>query len=370
MIILNLGGGGVKQRKISIEIIRILAIFMIVLGHTFTHGHASENIQNGFSGYLAVAVETFAVPGTDIFVLISGYFLSKAKTSIKRIILMWTQILFYSLSIFLLLTVFGLHGFSVVGLIKAVLPISFNQYWFMRVYFYLLLCAPFLNVLLNCLNKKSHQVMLALGIVLMVIPASIPGIAQFNGDAGNGILWFFMLYSTGAYFSKYPPKWKTKQYTITAFMMFFLAFLSRICISYVSARMGFHGMGESRLSTFDALPIYIEACCILCIGINLCNSDKINNNNLIGKIILFISSSTAGIYMIHEHPYVRDILWSKLNLESHTILYSVFIAVIILIVCSLVDYLTWKKVAKCLGKINTKKWREWLRIFCKVQIKG
>lgn len=35
-------GGGVKQRKISIEIIRILAIFMIVLGHTFTHGHASE----------------------------------------------------------------------------------------------------------------------------------------------------------------------------------------------------------------------------------------------------------------------------------------------------------------------------------------
>ena len=34
-----------KQRKIQIEIVRIIAMFMIVLGHAFTHGNATESIQ-------------------------------------------------------------------------------------------------------------------------------------------------------------------------------------------------------------------------------------------------------------------------------------------------------------------------------------
>lgn len=80
-----------KQRKIQIEIVRIIAMYMIVLGHAFTHGNATESIQAG--RYLVTAIKTFYVPGTDIFVLISGYFMSRSKVSIKRIITMWLQIL-------------------------------------------------------------------------------------------------------------------------------------------------------------------------------------------------------------------------------------------------------------------------------------
>lgn len=38
-----------KQRKIQIEIVRIIAMFMIVLGHAFTHGNATESIRGGVS---------------------------------------------------------------------------------------------------------------------------------------------------------------------------------------------------------------------------------------------------------------------------------------------------------------------------------
>ena len=125
---------------------------------------------------------------------------------------------------------------------KSILPVSFNQYWFMRVYLYLVLCVPFLNILLNNLNKRGHQYLIALGFMLMVIPASIPGITTFNNDAGNGILWFFMLYSTGAYFAKYPPKYNTRQYCLMAFSMFLVAFVSQIFIGCVSTLLGFGGM--------------------------------------------------------------------------------------------------------------------------------
>lgn len=159
-------------------------------------------------GDLITAIETLSVPGTDIFVLISGYFLFRSKPSIKKNVTVWFQILFYSVSLYLLVTALEVNTFSFSGVIKAFFPISFNQYWFMRVYFYLILCAPFLNILLSSLNQKTHQYLILLGIILMVIPASISGIAKFNSDAGNGILWFIMLYFTGAYYAKYPPRFQ------------------------------------------------------------------------------------------------------------------------------------------------------------------
>ena len=131
-------------------------------------------------GVLTAALETFATPGTDIFVLISGYFLVKSKINVKKVIVVWLQILFYSVSLNLLMVAFGISKFSYVGLIKACFPIAFNQYWFMRVYFYLILCVPFLNKLISSLQKKEYEQLIFLGIVLMVIPASIPGIALFS----------------------------------------------------------------------------------------------------------------------------------------------------------------------------------------------
>lgn len=304
-------------------------------------------------GYLATAIKTFSVPGTDIFVLISGYFLSQSKVSLKRIITTWLQILFYSLSLYLVITCLGFNTFSVIDLVKSIFPVSFNQYWFMRVYLYLELCVPFLNILLSNLNKRGHQYLIALGFMLMVIPASIPVITTFNNDAGNGILWFFMLYSTGAYFAKYPPKYKTRQYCLMAFFMFLVAFVSQILIARVSTLLGFGGMGESRFSTFDAFPIYIEACCILCAGIKL--SQKPVSNTILKKVVLFFSSSTAGVYMIHEHPFIRNILWSKLDLGYHTVLYAFFISVLIFVVCAVIDHLTWKKILYFIKKIDVRR---------------
>lgn len=62
-------------------------MFVIVVGHAFTHGHAAHAIYGGLiDTYLKTLVTTFSIPGTDIFVLISGYFMIKSRPSIKRIV--------------------------------------------------------------------------------------------------------------------------------------------------------------------------------------------------------------------------------------------------------------------------------------------
>lgn len=109
-----------KQRNIQIEIIRILAMFMIVLGHVFLYGHVAENVQNSMmTREIITAIKVFATPGTDIFVLISGYFLLNSKMSVKRITILWLQILFYSVSLYLFMTVLGTNTFSCKGLVMA-----------------------------------------------------------------------------------------------------------------------------------------------------------------------------------------------------------------------------------------------------------
>jgi len=326
---------------------------MIVLGHALTHGNAAAKMENNLSVYLVQLLKTFTVPGTDIFVLISGYFLIHSQTSLKRIIKTWLWMLFYSLSIFIIFACVQEEPFSFSSSIRYSLPASFDQYWFMRVYLYLILCVPFLNILLHHLSKRGHQYLIALGVALMVIPASIPAIAVFNREAGNGILWFIMLYITGAYFAKYPPKYSAAVYAAVAVGMLVLAFASQIVIAKVSLMLGFEGMGTSRFSTFDAFPIYLAACCVLCSGIRW--SQKPIQNQLFNKVILFFSSSTAGVYMIHEHPLIRRLLWERLNLADYSAIYAILTAMIIFIVCTLIDHFTWKKIWLLLDRVNTKR---------------
>lgn len=35
-----------KERNIQMEVIRILAMFMIILGHAVLYGHATESVKN------------------------------------------------------------------------------------------------------------------------------------------------------------------------------------------------------------------------------------------------------------------------------------------------------------------------------------
>ena len=40
-----------KERNIQIEVVRILAMFMIILGHAVLYGHAAESIKKMGGGY-------------------------------------------------------------------------------------------------------------------------------------------------------------------------------------------------------------------------------------------------------------------------------------------------------------------------------
>ena len=110
-------------RNSSIELLRIIAMIMIVFCHFATHGGFSFDIN-----YVSIPrlwwnfIEMGGNLGVDLFVLISGYFLvaSNGKLfNLKRVIRFWGQVFVYSVVIYFSLSIAGVQEFDFVSCIKA-----------------------------------------------------------------------------------------------------------------------------------------------------------------------------------------------------------------------------------------------------------
>ena len=68
-----------------------------------------------------------------------------------------------------------------------------------------------------------------------------------------------------------------------------------------------------------------------------------NNINFSSKVINFLSSSTLGVYLIHDNPYIRGWVWNKISpgkayMSSNMILvHAVAKILIIFIICTIID---------------------------------
>lgn len=185
-----------KKRKSQFELLRIIAMFLIVLSHANIHGV----LENGNSTLLKYPFSTAVsllmvngVIGVYIFVLITGYFMINSKISYQKIIKLWLPIVFWSLILYL---TFNWRQIQVIPLIKSIFPVIFNQYWFMTVYFLMYCLIPILNkVVVTCITSRNKYYFLILGEMLIL--TSCPWIFGKPGIAGSNLINFCVVYCFG-----------------------------------------------------------------------------------------------------------------------------------------------------------------------------
>ena len=117
------------ERQSNIEILRIIATMMVILVHT---AFLSLGIPRQFdsSGLMICTLQIFAVPAVNILVLISGYFQIRRK--VKNFSNYLFQILFYSISIYVLWLVLGRSQLSLIGIKECFFLTDAN--WFIKSY--------------------------------------------------------------------------------------------------------------------------------------------------------------------------------------------------------------------------------------------
>ncbi len=291
-----------KTRELGIEIIRIISMLLIVCQHFLNHGGFIKN--PGEHTFFLNLINVLFSPSVNVFVLISGYFsVNSTKLRISKVVTLWTQVLFFSLIMIPISLSLG-ASISNEYIYQSFLPVITKKYWFFSTYIVLMLITPILAKLINAISKREHLLIVG-GIFLTAYLSTRFEIQSvFSLNWGYGISWFIMLFFVGAYFKKYPVKINK--------LILLAVYISTVLLQmtfkyYLNDTTKFiYKLIYSDTNYHQPLTLIASVCLLLLfLGIE-------NNGGVTHKVLTYISSCTFGVYLFHEAPCFRDVVYSNL----------------------------------------------------------
>lgn len=199
-----------RKRSANIELLRIIAMAMVVVLHFFKYSGYLPNTEMAVAGeslcalnYVAIALESLCVVAVNTYILISGYFGGESKWRPSKLFGFLGQIWFYTLLIPMVLYGLGMpilpEAEGIYGIAKYVFPVGTSHFWFVTCYFQLLLLMPVLNLAVKAITQKQLTIVLACLLLIFCGIKTLCPIELVTDRYGYDIIWFICLYLTGAW---------------------------------------------------------------------------------------------------------------------------------------------------------------------------
>lgn len=334
-----------NKKNIGIDILRILSMFMIVIGHLIWHGGIIENVkQTSNIYYIVYFIDIIAACAVNCYAITTGYLLCESKFKISRIILLYMQVQFYSICI--AITIYFLSGnIGYKEIISSIFPILRNQYWYFTSYFALFCLTPFLNKFIELITIKEFKNIIITIIVLFSLLPTIAINDIFGLNRGYSVSWLVLLYLIGAYIKKNGDSLNIKNY------IYFITYIIFSILILILELISIKFLGTLGFSLIDVRNILVGYTSIFILIMSIClfigfSKLKINIKNIyFKKYISIIGSATFGVYLIHDNILVRNlfikdkIIESIQHLELLHILKILILSIIIFIICIIIEYL-------------------------------
>ena len=332
-----------KERNYGLDVLRILAMVMIVMLHYFQKGgmlvYASINNPSNVVAWFLEACCNIAV---NCYVLISAYFLIKAKFKIKKVIQLVIEVVFYSVIIYFLFVIFNGKIITIKDLLSTFLPVLTQQYWFISTYLVMYILSPFLNMLIEKLDKPTCKKL----TLLMVGIFSIWPTVIFFGDSidsknGYSISWFICLYFVGSYIRLHKNEVvKNRKKYLGAYLL--------ISLIITASKFILSALYHNQIIPEDYSEIYYRYNSFTMLASSICLfmffKDMVVKRTIPRKIVSFLAPCTFGVYLIHEHPCMRTFLYHEI-LHCNDVLNSNYYVLIMLgavatvyIVCTFIEF--------------------------------
>jgi len=294
--------GNREVRQSNFELLRIISMAMIVGLHYFNGnmgGALSQLNYTDYNFYPTYFFESMFIVGVNCFILITGYFqIEKTSININKLVGLLIQTIFYGLLFYSIAVIVGVVPLSIIELAKAILPFISGLRWFIKVYIILLLLIPFLNIVLNKLNKKTFQVFLIIMIVFFSMwPSLLPGAPVT--DNGYGIITFVLLYALGAYKKKYYIANHSKKFYFGGY--FLCGFITFVCS--IMASILLYGQWLDHIWGYNFIfNIFGSIFLFLLFSKLTMKLPRIN----------YIATFSLGVYFVHSDPSINNILFKNI----------------------------------------------------------
>lgn len=276
-----------KPRQSSMELLRILAMFLILVLHAdfWSLGRPSitECVQQPLSSVARILIESISAISVNVFVLISGWF--SIKPSLKGFCNLIFQCVYFFLGIYVVLLLTGQVALSVRGIRYCLMLTPLT--WFVKSYIALYILAPVLNVFCEKSTRAQFKVVILAFFAFQTIYGLSYSVSFIC--SGNSTFSFIGLYLLARYLNFYKPaicKWGG--------VLFILSVILDTVACHALVCVGFESLAGVIYANINPLVI-IGACGLLLWFANL----RIKNSQLIN----WFGASSFAVYLLHANPF-------------------------------------------------------------------
>lgn len=322
-----------KERNSNLELFRVITMLLIVAHHYVVNSGLMQAMSENDLTTNSIFLYIFGMwgkTGINCFVLITGYFMCKSQATVKKFLKLLLEVWFYHVIIYSLFLVFNVVDFDPVLFVRSIVPISHVGDGFTTAFILFYLFIPFLNMLIQAMNKKQHLGLIILFLFIYSFWYMAPGFMVRY----NYVTWFIILYFISSFIRLYPIEkfnGNTKLWVILTIFSVSISIISVFIFRYLNIFHPYYLVSDS-----NAFMAIITSVCAFMLFKDL----KIKHS----KFINMLGASTFGVLLIHANSdAMRQLLWVD-TLENTTYfdnpylwIHSIISVVGVFAICILID---------------------------------
>lgn len=302
-----------KKRMENLELLRCVAMMMVVTLHFLGKGGlltgGDRTLSDGAvaltgAGYAAWLLEAFCIVAVNGYMLISGYFLCTSSFKLSRLIRLWLQVWFYSVTFGVLAAAAGVVEETAVDAhyyLTLLFPISMDHYWFMTAYLFLYVLTPFAGLAVRQMTKGQMKAAI---LILLTVFCLLKSVAPFRLEAdrkGYDVLWYLCVFAAAAYLRRFGLPWlKGKWRCLLLYVVScLLVFGETMVLHEIYLRTGRLSWIVNISMEYNHILPFLGAVGLFGFFLHIRVPEKISG--MINKV----AGCTLGVYLLHENLGLR-----------------------------------------------------------------
>ena len=336
-----------KKRMANLELLRSIAMLMVVLLHYLSKGNYLLPLvgEMTITGYVSWLLESFAIVAVNVYMLLSGYFLVESGFKVERLIELVCQVVFYSVLVPIILILCGILSVEEITthqILQYIFPTQMLHYWFVTAYVLMYLFLPILSAGVKTVSKVQLQTTIVLLLLVLSVSKSLLPVRFGLDNSGYDVVWFICVFLIAAYIRLYGiPFFENAS---KSFICYLLAACGIFVVTF-GVRAFFFETGRlvrviEVAYSYNHVLVLFGAIALFYTFTHL----KILAESFVGKIACFVGPYTFGVYLLHEQIEVRFLWpeWLKANPSESvpSMLIHTFVSVsIVFLIGVIVDFL-------------------------------
>ena len=286
-----------QERFHGIDLLRtILSLWVIIIHVLYWGGPASHATPTDTGFYVGWFIGNAIICTVNCFAIISGFVMYHQEFKYTAILRHFLTVVYHGLVITAVFYVCSPEMVSEQDWMRALLPVSRTEYWYFSAYFCAFFFMPLIIQGMRMLTKRQAGILVVSLIVVLSVLPHLTGKDPFYLERGFSALWLIALFVIGTYWGKYGKAIKLGRRAL------FAIYAVCVCISFLDSVLSgvFPSIDGLDLTAYNSPTTIIAAMALVLLFSSLSLSTSVR------EISKFCVPFTFSIYIVHEHPLIRQ----------------------------------------------------------------